>query len=181
MRTRASRLDKIAKPTVEKLTNLTGVFAKGKLESAGSRGWGGKTEQIVTPSGVKLKFEEDEEAILRFVGIKDISDVMGQPEGSVLYNTFWDGKRLVTMACSYSFKKVEFQSDTWYYLWVAGRIVNRNPEFNPMKDFEIRKLGLDGESVQCPSTISKDAILKLEDDIIADLNYTKLNYPLQTN
>jgi hypothetical protein len=179
MRTRASRLDKIGKPTVEKLINSTGVFPKGKLESAGSKGWGGKTEQIVTPSGVKLKFEEDEEAILKFVGIKDISDVMGEPEGTVIYNTFWDGKRLVTMACSYSFKKVEFIPGVWYYLWVAGRIVNRNPDFNPMKDFEIRKLGEDGEEVQCPDKISDDCVLKLDEDLIAEINYNRLNYPLR--
>jgi len=178
---RKRQLESIGIPTAEKLERITGIppKAKGKLESAGSKDWGGTTEQLVTPSGTKLKFQEDEEAILRFVGVKDISDIMGEAEGTILYNTFFDGRRLVTLPCSYSFKKLTFVYGVWYYLWVAAMIANRNPELNSMKDFEVRRLGEEGEKVQCPEKISADRILVLNEDTIEELNYSKLNYPLR--
>lgn len=181
--TRRKTLAGIPAPTAESLERVTGISRnsapKGKLESVGSKGWGGETKQTVTPSGVKLILDEDEECILRFVGEKDISDVMGKEPGSVIYNTFWDGKRLVSIPCGYATKKAMFTEGTWYYIWVAALIPNRNPSFNSMKDFEIRQLGLEGEKVQCPEKICDDRVLNLNEDVIAVINYTRLNYPLR--
>ncbi len=180
----SKRLSNIGKPSATKLEQQTGIpSAKGKLESgyqsAGNKGWGGTTKQTRTPSGVKLSFEEDNDAILQFVGYKDISDKCGKEEGEAIVMTFFDGKKLVSVPGSYALKEAVFQVGFWYYVWVPGLIANTTKGFNPMKDFEIRELGTDGETVQCPDRVSNDKELELIPELIAEINYTRLNYPLR--
>ena len=134
----------------------------------------------MVPSGAKLAFEEDSDCVLKFIGLKDISDKMGRDAGEVIYNTFFDGKRLVSAPSSYAMSQSTFIPGQWYYLHCVAMIPSaKNPSFNPMKDFEIYQLGSDGESVQCPDRVSDDNTLLLQDDLIAELNYNRLNYPLR--
>jgi hypothetical protein len=149
-----------------------------------SEGWG-KAKRIATPSGAKLIFEEDSDAILVFIGIKDISDKVldskGSPQepGSVIYYTFMDGKRLVSMPNSYAISQAIFEPEKFYYIHCASKIPNKNPSFNDMKDFNIYELGSENETVPCDSSRTGTPKITLTLPNIAELNYTKLNYPLR--
>ena len=186
------RIDGIGKPTAESLYYKTGISSKGKLESgktreeialdrqaAGNRGWGGTAKQTRTPSGVKVTFEEDQDAILKFLGVRDIGDKVNKEPGEALFYSFWDGCKIISIPGSYAIKETPFLDGIWYYLWVADYVPNKTSGFNPMKDFDIRELGKDGESVQCPERVSDDGILLLNEDVIAEINYHRINYPLR--
>jgi hypothetical protein len=187
----SKRLSRIARPTAESLIGQTGVYPKGNLEasqtradialrqSAGSQGWGGTAKQAHVPSGIKVLFEEDSDAILKFVGIKDISDKVGKETGDALFYTFWDGRKLVSVPGCFGMKETIFQPGFWYYLLVSALISGKNASFSPLKDFDIRELGQDNEKVQCPERVSDDKVLVLNEDIIADINYHRINYPLR--
>lgn len=170
---------KVKRPTrTEVKAAIDAGQPQGKLSMGGS--WGGTVKQTMVPSGAKLAFEEDSDCVLKFIGVKDISDKMGRDPGEVIYNTFFDGKRLVSAPSSYAMSQSTFIIGLWYYLHCVALIPSsKNPSFNPMKDFEIHELGCDGESVQCPDRISDDNTLILRDAVIAELNYTRLNYPLR--
>ena len=141
-------------------------------------GWGGEVINQRVPSGTKLVMAPDDDAILKFVGIKDISDRLGEDEGTALYAVFVDGKRIVSMPCSYALTESVLETGYWYYFQHQGEI-DMGGGKNPMKDFLIKKLGVDGQVVQCPERVSDDKQLILADELIAVINYTRLNYPLR--
>ena len=149
-----------------------------------STGWG-KAKQIAVPSGAKLIFDEDSDAILCFIGIKDISDKVldskGQPQaaGEVVYYTFTDGKKLVSMPNSYALSQAIFTPEKFYYLHCVSKVPNKNPSFNDMKNFAIYELGSENETVPCDASRTGASEIKLTLPAIAELNYTKLNYPLR--
>ncbi len=142
--------------------------------------WGkpGAATKAVLPSGKKLVFDEDSDAILLFLGMKDISDKIGEAAGSVIYYTFHDGKTIVSMPNSYKLKEMEFKPYSFYYLRNAGN-VQTTPGFNPMKDFEIVELGVENEEVKADSNRTGTPTITLTLDTIRELNYMRLNYPLR--
>jgi hypothetical protein len=145
-----------------------------------ARGWGAEVVSQRVPSGIKLRMEPDDDCILRFVGEKDISEKMGQEDGSVVYLTFFDGERLVTLPSSYALvENGKYVPGRWYYIHHEGE-VDLGEGRNPMKDFLVLNLGVTGESCQCPPRISDDCVLKLEDAVVVAINYNRLNYPLRS-
>lgn len=140
--------------------------------------WGGQAKAVHLPSGAKLIMEEDCDCILLFLGSKDISDKLGEPEGSVIYQTFHDGRRFVSMPNSYALTETKFIPYKFYYIHHAGNVQTK-PEFNPMKDFEIAELGAEGETVPCDLSRTGSDTIILSLPVIAELNYTKMNYPLR--
>lgn len=152
--------------------------------------WGDNVVQAVVPSGVPLRLEVDSDCILRFEGKKDISDKVldekgePQPPGSVVYLTFNDGKRFVSLSVCYALgtfaekdpKDGGPEPNVWYYIHHQGEVETK---LNPMKDLEIRRLGRTGEEIQCPTRVSDDGKLRLASHIIAEINYNRLNYPLR--
>ena len=145
----------------------------------GGSKWGGNTKQVHVPSGVKLIMQEDSDCILIFIGSKDISEKLDKAPGEVVYQTFHDGKRLVSMPNSYVIGDTQFEPFKFYYLHCSGLIPNATPGFNPMKDFEIIELGSEGEEVACDESRTGLPSITLNMETIADLNYTKMNYPLR--
>jgi len=130
------------------------------------------------PSGVKLVMDTDADAILVFIGHKDISDRMGKEAGEVVYNVFFDGKVFVNMPMSYSFHEIKWEVDVFYYVHNAGAIECK-PGFNAMKDFEVYRLGKEGEALKCTDRIHPDKQITLTLPAIAEANYSRLNYPLR--
>jgi hypothetical protein len=145
---------------------------------SGGSPFGGQARQVVTPSGHKLIFTEDSEAILVFIGKKDISDRLGKPAGSVLYLTFYDGAKMVSMPSSYMVTKAEFQPERFYYLHCVS-LVPMKGDFNDMKDFVIWDLGVEGDTVPDNKKISGEDTFELTLQRIEFLNYNRLNYPLR--
>jgi hypothetical protein len=178
-----ARLNRIARPTGESLKNLTGILQQKRMERKGNLSvpevWGEGAQQIVAGSGKKLKFDEDSEAILRFVGSKDISAALGKEPGEATYLVFHDGRTPVTVPLSYSLQQVQWEQSCWYYLHVTGMLENKNESFNSMKDFEVYRLGSSGSSVGCPQRISPSGKIVLSDETCMELNYSRINYPLR--
>lgn len=164
------------KQTPEKTVNLTS--AQSKLGAGKSPFEGASVVASRLPSGVKLVMDTDADAILVFIGHKDISDRMGKEEGEVIYNVFFDGKVFVNMPMSYSFHEIKWEADVFYYVHNAGAI-NCKPGFNAMKDFEVYRLGKEGEALKCTDRIHPDKQITLTLPEIAQANYTRLNYPLR--
>ena len=150
-----------------------------KSTNQGTSAMWGKAKHLVIPSGTRLIFEEDSDAILCFLGVKDISDKVGKESGEVIYQTFTDGKRIVAMPNSYSLSQVTFTPEKFYYLHCVNKIPMSNKGFNEMKNFAIYELGSEGETIASDEnrTGSKEITLTLP--VIAELNYSKLNYPLR--
>jgi hypothetical protein len=154
-------------------------------QSAGTRGWGGSVVQTRMPSGVKLIMEPDSDAILKFVGRKDITERLAaagkyrSTDGErVEYLIFHDGRRFVSMPYSFAFTDApELEPGFWYYIHHQGSI--EMPGRNPLKDFAIIKLGVDGEEVQCPERVADERVLVLAPETVAPINYNRLNYPLR--
>ena len=150
-----------------------------------SKGWGAEVKHARVPSGMKLIFEYDEDAILRFLGKKDISDRVKPKEGEnpdrkVIYLSFFDGKRVVSMASSHAMTEFEFEPGFWYYLHNEDEIeVSHVKGYNKMKDFNILQLGVSGETVQCPERVHPSGGIVLSDASVREANYTRLNYPLR--
>lgn len=144
--------------------------------------WGGEVIQERMPSGAKLKLESDSDCILRFIGQKDISDKMGRDSGDVIYLVMHDGAKVVSMPTSYALSEMngKWVKDDWYYLHNQAEI-EVNPDFNPMKDIVVRHLGPTGKTIKCPKRVSDSGTLTLDAAIIAEINYTRLNYPLRTS
>jgi hypothetical protein len=143
--------------------------------------WGGQTKQVHVPSGVKLIMDEDSDCILCYIGSKDISDKLGKEAGEVVYQTFHDGRRLVSMPNSYALTETQFEPFKFYYLHVTGLVQNATSGFNPMKDFEIVELGSENEEIASDENRTGTPSITLTLDSIADLNYNRLNYPLRKN
>ena len=80
---------------------------------------------------------------------------------------------------SYGFSDFEFKPYTFYYIHMASLVPMKNPDFSPMKDFEIAELGVEGERVPTDERLTGQAEIDLTLPVIAELNYTKLNYPLR--
>lgn len=148
--------------------------------------WGGSDKQVHLSSGRKLKFdEEDQDCILLFLGKKDISEKVIDPKtgapkekGEVVYNVFNDGRGPVSCAMSYSFTEFELEAGHYYYMHLVA-FVNTKPGFNDMKDFEIKDLGVDGETVPADEERTGKKTIKLDLESIRTLNYNIFNYPLR--
>jgi hypothetical protein len=141
--------------------------------------WGGNTRAIHVPSGKKLILGEDEDCILVFIGQKDISEKCDKEPGEVVYNIFTDGKRMVSMPCSYAFTEFRMEPERFYYIHVAALIPNRNDSFNDMKDFEVVELGVEGDVVKADPNRTGAEEITLTLPVIAELNYNKMNYPFR--
>jgi hypothetical protein len=139
---------------------------------------GGGVVTSRAPSGVKCLFEADDDAILVFIGTKDISDKLGKGPGEVVYNIFHDGRRFISMPMSYSLAEITFEENAFYYLHHQGDIVSK-AGFNPMKDFLVIRLGKENETLKCEARISDAFEFTLTLPNIAEVNYTRLNYPLR--
>ena len=138
----------------------------------------GKAKHSRLPSGAKLVFEQDEDALLKFVTMKDISDKLGKDAGEVMYAVFWDGRRLVNMPMSFALTEADFIKDKWYYV-LNGSEVEMGPGKNNMKDFDIWEIGETGYTIECPERIHPSGQITLTDESVAEVNYTRLNYPLR--
>ncbi len=143
-------------------------------------GWNGEgfeSERIA--SGTPIKFQTDSDAILRFLGEIDISEMCkpAKEKGTALIFKFFDGKRVVSLSGNFASKKVDWKKDYYYYLWQAGEIETSQPQ--PMKDLVIYRLGVSGQVVGCPDRVSDSKELVLSDENIAPINYERLNYPLR--
>lgn len=157
----------------------------------GSKGFGGKAVNIArVASGIKLELDTDSEMFGRYVGMKDITDKVtdhDESKGPVVYHTFFDGKRLVTISSSYAIREMQekapFVQGNYYYILNEGEVKSKFP--NPMKDFTIINLGTgkddkgNPESIQVPERVDKSGAVTLSDDEIKRLNYTVINYPLK--
>ncbi len=162
--------------------NPSTAAASSSTASGTALAFGGTTKNVHLPSGTKLVWSgEDEDAILKFMGSKDITDKVpdAQEQGKkVIYVIAHDGKRLVSMPSSFAFTDFEMEKDHYYYLHLDGLVPTGQP--SPMKDFNIVDLGLEGQKVPVTSDrlpgIS-EITLTLAD--IKKLNYEMLNYPLR--
>lgn len=148
-------------------------------QSAGSTEWGG-AKQLRAPSGIKMKFEDDSDAILRFINTIDVGVKMTPPraDGEVIYLIFFDGVNTISLPTSRAFTGVIFEKDKWYYIH-NERMFKTREDFNAFKDFNIVEIGKDGDEVPCPTRVSDSGILELRSDLIAAINYERLNYPLR--
>ncbi len=158
----------------------TPVLQKNAVDDVHS-GWGGEVVTARIPSGIKIKFTSDGDAILRHVGDRDITDKLGpdrdSSKGPAIVQTFFDGKNFVSMPAGFASKEAKFQPAHYYYIHLDAEIDTGMPA--PMKDYFIMDLGEAGGTVQVPPRISEDLKLELNDANIAALNYTRLNYPLR--
>lgn len=138
---------------------------------------GGTVEQERLSSGVPLKFEDqDQEAILRFLGETDISEMVGKEDGEAVLLKFTDGKRTVQMGKLFALSKINFRLNHYYYMIVKGLVETK---YNPMKDIETTRLGEMGETLKCNARINKSGSITLTDENIAEANYNGvLYYPL---
>lgn len=144
----------------------------------GLQGWGGETKMSRTPSGVKIKFQEDEEAILKYVGQRDVTDMVPDATKPVIYLCFHDGQRFVTVSMCHALSKAgTFTEGYWFYIWNQADVPMA--QGNDMHDFAVVQLGVDGQEVTCPPRISDSKLLVLTEEKAAELNYTRLNYPLR--
>lgn len=137
-------------------------------------------KKVKLPSGSKLHFHDDECGILMFLGSKDISDKCGKEPGEVIYNVFHDGRRIVNAPMSYAFTEYTFEKGKFYFVHMTGSVeITSRKEGSPLKDFEIAELGEQGETVPCDERLTGSPTITLDLDVIKELNYTKLNYPLR--
>jgi len=147
--------------------------------SAGLHGWGGETKMQRTPSGVKIKFTEDEEGILKYMGQKDITELVADATKPVIYLCFHDGRRFVTLPMCHALSDPKtFTSGYWYYILNQSDIPMAKG--NDMHDFAVIQLGVDGEEIKVPPRISESLTLILNEPNAEALNYSRLNYPLRT-
>lgn len=142
--------------------------------------WGGDVQHIKLPSGSRLVMEDDDDCVLVFLGEKDITEKVEGATGRVVYNIFHDGRRLVNLPTSYAFQemKQKFEENIFYYIHLDSEIETRRG-LNPMKDFNVVRLGSEGETVRCPEKRTGVPQMTLDLETIADLNYNRLNYPLR--
>lgn len=145
-------------------------------KSSGVRGWGGNVKAARFQSGIKLKLDNDQDCILRFLGTKDISQFTGSPDPQY-YLVFFDGKTVVSMSQGYALAEANFEPGNFYYLHNAGEV--ELPGRNPMKDYEIIDIGQGGNPVECPERIHESGKFTPSDKNIAECNYERLNYPLR--
>lgn len=156
-----------------------------------------QVKQVVVPSGSKLLFtDDDQDAILKFVGMKDITDKYAEKYGKdpksidpIQYLTFNDGKKLVSMSMSHTLKDTTFEQGKYYYLRLDSKVqTNVNKEFAPMKDFAVAEYKVpEGSAIDMTWRFSaEDAPTNLDLtkvpltlDSLAILNYDLLNYPLR--
>lgn len=141
--------------------------------------WGDNAVQVVVPSGIPLKLELDSDCILRFEGIKDISDKMKPPQdpGSVLYTTWFDGQKFVSMSVTYALQTAldSLEPGIFYYIHNQGEI---ETDLNPMKDFMIRRMGKVGDVVDpVPMRVHPDRKFTISAESVLDANFNRLNYP----
>ena len=161
--------------------------AKTDFTPIGAKGFGGEGVSVArTASGLKMILKQDDELFGRYIGAKDITDKCPDHEpdkGPIIYHTFFDGKRNITLPSSYavreSTEKVPFEEGKFYYLLNEAEIDFQKPGRNPMKDITIVCLGKAGQSVQVPIRVDKSCKIVLSDAKIAELNYTVINYPLK--
>lgn len=152
----------------------------------GAKGFGGKSVATArTASGLKLILTQDDEMFGRFLGEKDITDKVADhdPErGRIIYYTFFDGKRNVTLPSSYALREAAeahpFVQGHYYYLLNEAE-VDMGSGRNPMKDISIVDLGEVGDEVQVPDRVDKSKKIVLGDPTIGQLNYHVINYPLK--
>lgn len=152
-----------------------------KQSDVSQTGWGEDTETVRAPSGVPLNLDPDSDCILKFIAKKDITDNLPEEkrrskDERAIYLTFFDGLKVVSMSATYALSAVELREHNWYYFHNTGEI---ETDLNPMKDISIRFLGPDGLQIKCPKRISDSGSITLEDEAIAECNYTRLNYPLR--
>ena len=160
--------------TKQKKPSQTGVTA------TGSEGWGGAS--VVhkrVPSGVKLILEPDSDCLLKFIGKRDITELVTAKKNAdpIVYLIFHDGLRLVSLPTSYAFTQAELTEGHWYYIHHQGEI--ERPGLNAMKDLLILQLGVDGEMIVCPERVADSKELTLNSRDISEINYKRLNYPLR--
>jgi hypothetical protein len=153
-----------------------------KKSTGNALAFGGTVKSIVLPSGSKLLFNEpDQDGIIVFLGTKDVSDKVGKEPGEVVYIIGHDGRRPVSLPMSYKIKEDidKFVPNRFYYLHLAD-CVQTNPSFNPMKDFSIVEMGVEGDVVPVTSErLPGIAEITLSLPRIEELNYKLLNYPLR--
>lgn len=157
-----------------------------------SNAWGVQDpskRKVRLPSGQKMKFtDQDQEAILVFLGIKDISERVIDPEtkepkeaGSVLYYVFHDGKRIVNLAEGFALRDYQadpgFEIDKFYYIHVADLLETGQP--TAMKDLDIYLLGSENDDANVDEEYMGKPTIKLTLPTIAELNYKFLNNPLR--
>lgn len=146
-----------------------------------------KAMHLRGPSGVKLILEPDSDCILKFRNIRDISDKCGKDEGEALLLVCFDGLKFVNLPIGFAVREVldSMEPDCWYYIHHDGDIEMQGR--NPMKDLNIFRLGLDGETfdradLPHPERIIAEPETKtftLSDKACMDANYNRLNYPLR--
>lgn len=146
--------------------------------SSASKGWGGSTVHARIPSGIPLKLEEDSEALLKFIGTKDIQERVADADGPVLYMAFSDGAKVVSMAVGYALSEAlpNMEVDGFYHIHNQGEVEIQGR--NPLKDLDITYLGKAGDKVDCPAHVCADGKIELSMAAIAEANYQRLNYPL---
>lgn len=154
------------------------------------------TRQVVVPSGAKLQFvDDDQDALLKFIGKKDITDKYAEKYGKsaseldkIEYLTFHDGKKLVSMSMSYTLRDTQWEAGKYYYIRLDAKVSTGAKEFSPMKDFAVAEYTIpEGSMIDMswrfgtgpnPSSLDLKAV-PLTLDSLRILNYDCLNYPLR--
>lgn len=134
-----------------------------------------KTEAVL--SGIPMKFEPDDEAVLKFLGKKDISPLLDEanPDKAAIYLSFSDGLAIRSISQGFKLGTVAWEPGAWYYIHCECEI---ETDLNPMKDYTVARLGMDGETIPFEDPRFPDIeTLALADANVAELNYKSLNYP----
>jgi hypothetical protein len=130
----------------------------------------------VAASGINFpKLGGDDELIVQYQGAKDISEHIGEKEPAVYLNLF-DGVNTFNISRSFKLSQQEWKTGNWYYIHNNGEVETK---LNPMIDWEIYELGGTGANVDVDPNWIKGGKLKLVPEVIADLNYTKINNPFR--
>lgn len=135
----------------------------------------GKTPSVAA-SGIKFpKLGGDDELIVQYQGAKDISEHIGEKEPAI-YLIFFDGVNTFNMSRSFKLAQQEWKTGFWYYIHNNGEVETK---LNPMIDWEIYELGETGKTLDVEKEWIKEGKLKLVPELIAGLNYSKVNNPFR--
>lgn len=138
---------------------------------------GARVIQSRIASGVPLRFKADEEAILQFVGKKDIQERVPGADGPVIYYTFFDGKKLVTMPEGYALSEAkELELDSYIHIINAGEL-DMGEGRADMHDFAITALGKGGDVIECDERYCHGGKMTLSHASMYEANYQRINYP----
>jgi len=130
----------------------------------------------VAASGIKFpELRGDDELIVQYQGAKDIREHIGEDEPAI-YLILFDGVNTFNMSRSFKLSQQEWKTGNWYYIHNNGEVETK---LNPMIDWEIYELGETGATVEVDKEWIKEGKLKLVPELIAGLNYSKVNNPFR--